>query len=87
MKTLYLIRHAQSHANAGGAPLPDCELPLSDIGRRQAAELVARLPESKHSELSPQENSAPPHGKPSSRSVFVSQMRRALLPALRHRAR
>ena len=37
MKTLYLIRHAQSHANAGGAPLPDCELPLSDIGRRQAA--------------------------------------------------
>ena len=76
MKTLYLIRHAQSHANAGGAPLPDCELPLSDIGRRQAAELFDRLPESKHSELSPQENSAPPHGEPSSRSVFVSQMRR-----------
>lgn len=76
MKTLYLIRHAQSHANAGGAPLPDRKLPLSDIGRRQAAELVARLPESKHSELRPHENSAPPHGKPSSRSVFVSQMRR-----------
>ncbi|MBH5329878.1 histidine phosphatase family protein [Eikenella sp. S3360] len=45
MKTLLLIRHAQSHANAGGAPMPDRELPLSDTGRRQAAELPDRLPE------------------------------------------
>ncbi|WP_314308814.1 phosphoglycerate mutase family protein [Kingella denitrificans] len=45
MKTLYLIRHAQSAANAGGISLPDQEIPLSTEGARQAAELTCRLPE------------------------------------------
>ncbi|GAA8963854.1 hypothetical protein HpSP79_02110 [Helicobacter pylori] len=44
MKTLYLIRHAQSAANAGGTSLPDREIPLSTAGTQQAAELVCRLP-------------------------------------------
>lgn len=37
MKTLYLIRHAQSVANAGGISLPEREIPLSALGREQAA--------------------------------------------------
>ena len=45
MKTLYLIRHAQSVANAGGISLPEREIPLSALGREQAAQLVFRLPE------------------------------------------
>ena len=48
MKTLYLIRHAQSAANAGGTSLPDREIPLSAEGARQAAELACRLPENRH---------------------------------------
>ncbi|RKW28020.1 MAG: histidine phosphatase family protein, partial [Kingella sp. (in: b-proteobacteria)] len=48
MKTLYLIRHAQSAANAGGISLPDREIPLSAEGARQAAELACRLPENRH---------------------------------------
>ena len=47
MKTLYLIRHAQSAANAGGISLPDREIPLSAEGARQAAELACRLPENR----------------------------------------
>ena len=45
MKTLYLIRHAQSVVNAGGISLPEREIPLSALGREQAAQLVFRLPE------------------------------------------
>ena len=45
MKMLYLIRHAQSVANAGGISLPEREIPLSALGREQAAQLVFRLPE------------------------------------------
>lgn len=48
MKTLYLIRHAQSAANEGGISLPDREIPLSAEGARQAAELACRLPENRH---------------------------------------
>ena len=44
MKTLYLIRHAQSAANAGGTSLPDREISLSAKGAQQAAELACRLP-------------------------------------------
>lgn len=44
MKTLYLIRHAQSTANAGGTSLPDHEIPLSAAGAQQAAERACRLP-------------------------------------------
>lgn len=47
MKTLYLIRHAQSAANAGGISLPEREIPLSELGEQQAAQLVFRLPENR----------------------------------------
>ena len=42
MKTLYLIRHAQSTANAGGISLPEREIPLSELGEQQATQLVFR---------------------------------------------
>ena len=48
MKTLYLIRHAQSEANAGGISKPERDIALSPLGREQAQALVARLPTSKH---------------------------------------
>ena len=48
MKTLYLIRHAQSEANAGGISKPERDIALSPLGREQAQALVARLPRSSH---------------------------------------
>ena len=48
MKTLYLIRHAQSEANAGGISKPERDIALSPLGREQAQALVARLPRSNH---------------------------------------
>ena len=48
MKTLYLIRHAQSEANAGGISKPERDISLSPLGREQAQALVARLPRSAH---------------------------------------
>lgn len=45
MKTLYLIRHAQSLANAGGESLPERDIPLSALGQQQARDLLCRLPE------------------------------------------
>ena len=47
MKTLYLIRHAQSAANAGGISLPERKISLSELGKQQAAQLVFRLPENR----------------------------------------
>ena len=40
------IRHAQSTANAGGVTVAHADIPLSELGRRQAgliAELMAEL--------------------------------------------
>ena len=48
MKTLYLIRHAQSEANAGGISKPERDISLSPLGREQAQALVARLARSNH---------------------------------------
>ena len=48
MKTLYLIRHAQSEANAGDISKPERDIALSPLGREQAQALVARLPRSNH---------------------------------------
>ena len=48
MKTLYLIRHAQSEANAGGISKLERDIALSPLGREQAQALVAQLPASKH---------------------------------------
>lgn len=44
MKTIYIIRHAESLANSGGRSLPDREIPLSETGQKQAENLIARLP-------------------------------------------
>lgn len=44
MKTIYLIRHAESLANSGGRSLPDREIPLSATGQKQAEKLITRLP-------------------------------------------
>lgn len=43
MKTVYLIRHAQSIANAGGVTMPHSEIPLSGVGVIQAEALAATL--------------------------------------------
>ena len=48
MKTLYLIRHAKSEANAGGISKPERNIALSPWGQKQAQALVARLPSSRH---------------------------------------
>ena len=39
---IYFVRHAQSTANAGGVTVAHADIPLSELGRRQA-ELVADL--------------------------------------------
>lgn len=39
---IYFVRHGQSTANAGGVTMAHAEIPLSELGRRQAA-LVAEL--------------------------------------------
>ncbi|MGQ0287167.1 histidine phosphatase family protein [Pasteurellaceae bacterium 22721_9_1] len=44
MKTIYLIRHAESLANAGGKSMQDCDIPLSERGQQQAVQLAQRLP-------------------------------------------
>lgn len=36
MKSLYFIRHGESLANAGGTPLPNVQIPLTDKGHTQA---------------------------------------------------
>ncbi len=42
--TLYLIRHAQSQANAGGITLENTVVPLTELGERQARTLAPLLP-------------------------------------------
>ena len=42
MKSLYFIRHGESLANAGGAPLPNADIPLTDIGHQQAVHRLHR---------------------------------------------
>lgn len=41
-KTFFFIRHGQSLANAGGKPMPDAEIPLTDTGKKQAKDLCMR---------------------------------------------
>lgn len=43
MPSIYLIRHAESTANAGGISLPNADIPLSDKDREQAEMLAQRL--------------------------------------------
>lgn len=42
--TIFLIRHAQSQANAGGATLENPVVPLTELGALQARTLAALLP-------------------------------------------
>jgi alpha-ribazole phosphatase len=42
--TLFLIRHGQSQANAGGVTLENSVVPLTDLGHRQARTLATLLP-------------------------------------------
>lgn len=44
MKTVWLVRHGQSEANAGGISRPERDIRLSPQGRQQAEEAAARLP-------------------------------------------
>ncbi len=44
MKTLYIVRHGQSVANAGLETCPDYQIPLSPLGWQQAQNLVMYLP-------------------------------------------
>ncbi|WP_439256606.1 histidine phosphatase family protein [Lonepinella sp. BR2271] len=48
MKTIYLIRHAESLANSGAKSLPDRDIPLSEQGQRQAQRVIPHLPLSQH---------------------------------------
>ena len=43
LKTLTFIRHAQSVSNAGGITLPHHQIPLTELGRRQARALPGHL--------------------------------------------
>jgi alpha-ribazole phosphatase len=44
MKTLTFVRHGQSLANIGGVTMENREIPLSEVGHRQAQELSLLLP-------------------------------------------
>lgn len=50
MKHIYLIRHAQSHSNAGGDAMPNADIPLTELGKQQAEQvahwLIERLGDS-----------------------------------------
>ncbi|OPH37796.1 histidine phosphatase family protein [Moraxella equi] len=41
MKSLYFIRHGESLANAGGTPLPNADIPLTEKGHIQAKDRLA----------------------------------------------
>lgn len=44
MSRFTFIRHAQSHANAGGVVMPNADIPLSPLGAGQAERLASLLP-------------------------------------------
>lgn len=46
MKTLTFVRHGQSLANTGGVTMENKEIPLTEVGHRQAQELSLLLPAS-----------------------------------------
>ncbi len=43
--TLYVVRHGRTEANAGGLLLGRADPALDDVGRRQAAQIAAALPD------------------------------------------
>ncbi len=44
MRRLILVRHGQSLANAGGVTMAHADIPLTELGHRQAATVAERLP-------------------------------------------
>lgn len=40
MKNIYLVRHAQSHANAGGHAMPNADIPITALGQEQANQVA-----------------------------------------------
>lgn len=40
MKNIYLIRHAQSYSNAGGHAMPNADIPITELGQRQAEQVA-----------------------------------------------
>ncbi len=40
MKKIYIVRHGQSHTNAGGKAMPNAEIPLTELGQQQAVEVA-----------------------------------------------
>ncbi len=36
MKKIYIVRHGQSHTNAGGKAMPNADIPLTELGQQQA---------------------------------------------------
>lgn len=44
LRSVFLVRHGESSANAGGVTMPHALIPLTALGRQQAIDLVERLP-------------------------------------------
>ncbi len=40
MKKIYIVRHGQSHTNAGGKAMPNAEIPLTELGQQQAVSVA-----------------------------------------------
>ena len=40
MKNIHLVRHAQSHANAGGHAMPNADIPITALGQEQAKQVA-----------------------------------------------
>ncbi len=45
MKKIYIVRHGQSHSNAGGHVMLNAEIPLTELGHNQAKEVADWLME------------------------------------------
>jgi len=44
MRTITFVRHGQSLANAGGVTMKHADIPLTDLGRQQAVDVIGLLP-------------------------------------------
>jgi broad specificity phosphatase PhoE len=44
LRTVYLVRHGQSASNAGGVTMAHADIPLTELGQRQAQALAPLLP-------------------------------------------
>ncbi len=51
MKKFYIVRHGQSHTNAGGDAMPNAEIPLTELGHQQAVAVADWLMEQTHGDI------------------------------------